>query len=72
MIDTRIGRRGRWIRLVVAPVGALALVGLTACGTGTEHEHDVGRNVGGGRPALDRRRRRRHRRRGRRGRRGLR
>ena len=35
MIDTRIGPRGRWIRLVVAPVGALALVGLAACGTGT-------------------------------------
>lgn len=35
MIDTRIGRRGRWIRLVVAPVGALALVGLAACGTAT-------------------------------------
>jgi hypothetical protein len=35
MIDTRIGRRGRWIRLVVAPVGALALLGLAACGTGT-------------------------------------
>ena len=36
MIDTRIGPRGRWIRLVVAPVGALALVGLAACGTGTD------------------------------------
>ena len=35
MIDTRIGPRGRWIRLVVVPVGALALVGLAACGTGT-------------------------------------
>ena len=35
MIDTRIGPRGRWIRLVVAPVGALALVGLAACGTDT-------------------------------------
>jgi hypothetical protein len=36
MIDTRIGPHGRWIRLVVAPVGALALVGLAACGTGTD------------------------------------
>ncbi|HEX5813636.1 MAG TPA: hypothetical protein VFY38_16130 [Pseudonocardia sp.] len=36
MIDTRIGPRGRWIRLVAAPVGALALVGLAACGTGTD------------------------------------
>ena len=35
MIDTRIGPRGRWIRLVVAPVGALALVGLAGCGTDT-------------------------------------
>ena len=35
MIDTRIGPRGRWVRLVVAPVGALALVGLAACGTDT-------------------------------------
>ncbi|MBL8924699.1 MAG: hypothetical protein JNM77_00465 [Pseudonocardia sp.] len=35
MIDTRIGGRGRWIRLVAAPVGALALVGLAACGTAT-------------------------------------
>lgn len=28
-------RNGRWTRLVVAPLGAVTLVGLAACGTGT-------------------------------------
>jgi hypothetical protein len=36
MIDIRTGRRnGRWTRLVAAPVGVVALVGLVACGTST-------------------------------------
>ena len=40
MIDIRTRLRRRWIRLVVAPVGVVALVGLAACGTSTEHDVD--------------------------------
>ena len=36
MTDIRTPLRHRWIRLIAAPVGVVALVGLAACGTSTD------------------------------------
>lgn len=36
MTDIRTTLRHRWIRVIAAPVGVVALVGLAACGTSTD------------------------------------
>jgi hypothetical protein len=36
MTDIRTLRRDRWTRVIAAPVGVVALVGLAACGTSTD------------------------------------
>ena len=36
MTDIRTPLRHRWIRVIAAPVGVVALVGLAACGTSTD------------------------------------